>query len=136
MDGIQDAHVAVIEDNPDNLELILSILQDIIGIKHCSSWMSGAAFFREVSHTRAFDLILLDIQIPRENGFDLIRRIRQDASLQSACVVAVTANTAQSDVRRAHEAGFNGFIGKPIRMDRFVNQITRIMAGETVWEPR
>ncbi|MBA3532292.1 MAG: response regulator, partial [Ardenticatenales bacterium] len=51
-------------------------------------------------------------------------------------VVAVTANDMPQDVAKARQAGFNGFIGKPLSSKRFPEQIRRILRGEAVWEAR
>jgi two-component system cell cycle response regulator DivK len=48
----------------------------------------------------------------------------------------MTANVMVDDVERARAAGFDGFLGKPIDLRRFPLQITRILQGERVWEPR
>jgi two-component system cell cycle response regulator DivK len=84
----------------------------------------------------AVDLILLDIQLPHEDGYMVLEGIRAIPRLQQTSVVAVTANVLPQDVARAREAGFDGFIGKPIDADRFPEQIKRVLRGEAVWEPR
>ncbi len=88
------------------------------------------------SPTLQIDLVLLDIQIPNEDGYALMQRIRAHPRLRQAAVVAVTASVMPQDVARAREAGFDGFIGKPIDADRFPDQIRRVLGGEAVWESR
>ena len=82
------------------------------------------------------DLILLDLQIPYEDGYTVLRQIRTHTRLSGTIVVAVTANVLPQDVERARRAGFDGFIGKPIELERFPEQIQRVLNGEAVWEPR
>jgi two-component system cell cycle response regulator DivK len=81
------------------------------------------------------DLILLDIQIPGEDGYGVLRRIRKEPRLANTKVLAVTANVMPQDVERARQAGFDGFIGKPLQFTRFPEQIQRVLQGESVWEP-
>ena len=81
------------------------------------------------------DLILLDIQIPGEDGYQVLRQIRATPALAEIKIVAVTANVMTSDLERTQAAGFDGFIGKPLKIKRFPEQIRRILAGEAVWEP-
>jgi two-component system cell cycle response regulator DivK len=54
--------------------------------------------------------------------------------LKDTLVVAVTAEANQEQIAKAKAAGFNGFLGKPLDMDRFPDQVRRILAGEPVWE--
>lgn len=133
-----DASVIVVEDNADNLFILVDILREDIGVKYCNARASGRQFFKlmETNPSLQVDLVLLDIQIPNEDGYAVLRQIRTNPRLQNATVVAVTANVMPQDVAHAREAGFDGFIGKPIEADRFPSQIKRILDGEAVWEPR
>ncbi|MFL5801913.1 MAG: response regulator, partial [Roseiflexaceae bacterium] len=81
------------------------------------------------------DLILLDIQLPREDGYAILQRIRENPKFKETRVVAVTANVLPQDAVRARAAGFDGFIGKPLDFDRFPHQIRAILRGELIWMP-
>ena len=61
-------------------------------------------------------------------------KLRQHARLKTASIVAVTANASETYMQRAINAGFDGFIGKPIDPDRFPDQIRRTLEGKAVWE--
>jgi two-component system cell cycle response regulator DivK len=76
----------------------------------------------------------MDIRLPYEDGFGALRKIRTSNSLKDIPVVAVTAEASADQMHRAQEAGFNGFIGKPLDPDRFPDQIRRILTGSPVWE--
>jgi two-component system, cell cycle response regulator DivK len=134
----QDAAVLVVEDNPDNLFIVSDLLQDELHVRYYNGRASGRQLFKllDSKPESRIDLILLDIQIPYEDGYTVLRRIRQLPALQSTKVVALTANVMPQDIERARREGFDGFIGKPIHADRFPEQIRRILAGESVWEPR
>ena len=136
--ALKDLSVIVVEDNADNLFIITDILRAEIGVRYCNARASGRQFFKlfETNPQLHVDLILLDIQIPGEDGYGVLKRIRTTPALRAAKVVAVTANVMPQDVQRAQAAGFDGFIGKPINADRFPDQLSRIMGGEAVWEPR
>lgn len=133
-----DTSVLVVEDNADNLFILMDILKEDVGVKYCNARASGWQLFKllESQPQLEVDLILLDIQIPREDGYLVLQQIRENPRLQNTIVVAVTANVLPQDIARARSAGFNGFIGKPIDADRFPTQINRILQGEDVWEPR
>jgi two-component system cell cycle response regulator DivK len=133
-----EATVIVVEDNPDNLFIVMDILKADVGVKYCNARASGVQLFKllEANPAMPIDLILLDIQIPYEDGYTVLRRLRERDRFAATTVVAVTANVMPQDVARAREAGFDGFIGKPIDSDRFPTQILRVLEGEQVWEPR
>jgi two-component system cell cycle response regulator DivK len=134
----REAYVVVVEDNPDNLFIVMDLLREEIGVKYCNARASGGQLFKllESSPHLTIDLILLDIQIPYQDGHAVMRQIRTYPSLKRTKVVALTANVMPHDVARARIEGFDGFIGKPINADRFPDQIARVLAGEAVWEPR
>jgi two-component system, cell cycle response regulator DivK len=135
---VKQATVIVVEDNADNLFIVSDMLREDVGVKYCNGRASGRQFFKllESNPHLNIDLILLDIQIPGEDGYEVLRQIRAMRHLRHITVVALTANVMPQDVQRARESGFDGFIGKPINGDRFPQQILRILAGEVVWEPR
>jgi two-component system cell cycle response regulator DivK len=101
---------------------------------HCEWKTSGYEVVEYADTLPRLDLILLDIRLPYEDGFSALRKIRTSGHLKQTLVVAVTAEASQEQLKRAQEAGFDGFLGKPLDPDRFPDQIGRILAGEPVWE--
>jgi two-component system, cell cycle response regulator DivK len=131
----QEATILVVEDNPDNLMLVMDLLREI-PVLYCNARASGRQLFKLLEQrTMQVDLILLDIQIPWEDGFEVLRQIQELPELAETKIVAMTANVMDTDVERTQAAGFDGFIGKPLKVKRFPEQIRRILAGEAVWEP-
>jgi two-component system cell cycle response regulator DivK len=80
------------------------------------------------------NIIFVDINLPKTTGYEILRKIRADEKLKDVLVVAVTAQDADTEIPKCMEAGFNGFIGKPISRSRFPRQLRRILSGEPVWE--
>jgi two-component system cell cycle response regulator DivK len=80
------------------------------------------------------DLILMDIRLPYEDGYQALRKIRASQSLKDIPVVAVTAYASEEQMEKSRTAGFDGFIGKPLDPDRFPDQIRQSLAGDQVWE--
>lgn len=70
------------------------------------------------------DLILLDINMPRLNGFDTLKRLRQEEALKGIPVVMLTTSDAPQDVKRVYELGANCYISKPVTFDQFQKVIT------------
>ncbi|HEX7973456.1 MAG TPA: response regulator [Anaerolineales bacterium] len=128
----QDATVLVVEDNVANFVLIARML-GYMGI-HCEWKTSGYEVVEYADALPRLDLILMDIRLPYEDGYAALRKLRASASLKGARVVAVTAEANPEQMRKARDAAFNGFLGKPLDPDRFPDQIRRILADEPVWE--
>ncbi len=138
MTEARQATVLVVEDNMDNMFVVMELLHNDVGVYYVDSAMTGYALFRllETRPTLSPDLILLDIEIPGENGYGVLQRIRVHPRLTTTRVVAVTGHISPADIERARQAGFDGFIGKPINSECFPEQIKRILQGESVWEAR
>lgn len=130
-----EASVLIIEDDANNLLITTSLLR-LIGVKYINARASGWQGLKLAERMDRVDLILLDIQLPDEDGYIVLKRIRTNPKLQAARVVAVTANVLPQDEARARAAGFDGFIGKPLNFDRFPQQILTLLNGESVWMPR
>jgi two-component system cell cycle response regulator DivK len=79
-------------------------------------------------------IIFLDLALPKTTGYEVIKKIRAEPKLKGVLVIAVTAQDADTEIPKCKEAGFDGFIGKPISRARFPRQIRRILSGEAVWE--
>lgn len=79
-------------------------------------------------------VIFLDLNLPKTTGYDILKLIRADEKLKSVLCIAVTAQDADTEIPKCKEAGFDGYIGKPISRSRFPRQLRRILTGEPVWE--
>jgi two-component system, cell cycle response regulator DivK len=128
----QDATVLVVEDNVANFVLVARML-GYMGI-HCEWKTSGYEVVEYADTLPRLDLILMDIRLPYEDGYAALKKIRSSPQLKKTLVVAVTAEASPEQMRKAREAEFNGFLGKPLDPDRFPDQVHRILSGEQVWE--
>jgi two-component system cell cycle response regulator DivK len=128
----QDATVLVVEDNVANFVLVARML-GYMGI-HCEWKTSGYEVVEYADTLPRLDLILMDIRLPYEDGYAALKKIRSSPQLKNTLVVAVTAEASPEQMRKAREANFNGFLGKPLDPDRFPEQVRRILSGEPVWE--
>lgn len=128
----KDTTVLVVEDNVSNFVLIARLL-GFMGI-HCEWKTSGYEVVEYAETIPKLDLILMDIRLPYEDGFEAVQKIRSYPKLKDTLVVAVTAEASVEQMRKAREANFNGFIGKPIDPDRFPDQIRNILDGKPVWD--
>jgi two-component system, cell cycle response regulator DivK len=129
---LRDVTVLVVEDNVSNFVLIARML-GYMGI-HCEWKTSGYEVVEYADALPRLDLILMDIRLPYEDGYGALRKIRAFKALKNTRVVAVTAESSLEQMNKAKQAGFDGFLGKPLDMDRFPDQIRRILSGDAVWE--
>jgi signal transduction histidine kinase/DNA-binding response OmpR family regulator len=104
--------ILVAEDNPTNQRLARRLLERL-GY-HPDIASDGAAAAAAVADRR-FDVVLMDVQMPRVDGLEATRRIRAAAAGGGPWIVAVTANTAMEDRLAATEAGMDDYLSKPIR---------------------
>jgi CheY-like chemotaxis protein len=72
------------------------------------------------------DLILLDIQLPGMDGYEVARRLRELSSLRSIPIIAVTSYAMVGDRERTIAAGCNGYIEKPIDAETFIREIEQV----------
>ena len=122
------ARILVVEDNPDNMKLCRALLT-LKG--HVVAELSSGTGLLETIETHRPDLVLMDIQLPDADGFALLQRIRS-STWSALRVVALTAHAMAGDRDRALEAGFNGYITKPLDVRGFPGQVDRALAGDTV----
>lgn len=129
----QDATVLVVEDNFQNFVLITRLLA-YLGVEDCEWKASGWQVLEFAETLPRIDLILMDIFLPEEDGYTALDKLRSHPRFEDTLIVAVTADASVENMERARNAGFDGFIGKPLDPDHFPNQIRRILQGEAVWE--
>lgn len=128
----EDATILIVEDNVSNFVLMARMLGHM-GL-HCEWKTSGFEVVEYADTLPRVDLILMDIRLPYEDGYQALHKLRDHDDLSKIPVVAVTAYASEDQMRRAREAGFDGFIGKPLDPDRFPHQVRRMLDGEPVWE--
>ena len=129
----KEAHVLVVEDNVSNFVLIARLLA-FMGVEKCE-WKTTGWGVVEFANTMArVDLILMDLRLPHEDGYEALRQIRANSHLKDTLVIVVTAQGSAAEMQKAREAGFNGFITKPLDVDRFPEQISNILNGEEIWD--
>lgn len=124
--------VLVVEDNVSNFVLLARML-GYLGI-HCE-WKTSGYEVVEFAHTLPkLDLILMDIRLPYEDGYSALKKIQKSDILKNIPVIAVTAEADPIQMEKARAAGFNGFLGKPINLEKFPDQIRQVLSGNSVWE--
>ena len=114
--------VVIVEDNPDNMKLCRTVLASR---GHLVTGLPGGASLVDVVREVAPDAILLDIQLPGEDGFALLSRLK-DSGLRLPPVIALTAHAMSGDRERALGAGFDAYLTKPIDVATFAQTIEEL----------
>ncbi|WP_051496160.1 PAS domain-containing protein, partial [Halomonas sp. BC04] len=113
--------VLYIEDNPANLKLVASLLGRLSRIHLLTAHLPELGL--ELARTHKPALILLDINMPGMDGYQVLQILKQDAELNEIPVLAVTANAIPRDIVRGMSAGFSDYITKPIKVASFLDSI-------------
>ena len=131
---LRDVSVLIVEDNVRNYALLARLLS-FMGVRQTEWKRSGWHVLEFAQETMPqVDLILLDIHLPEEDGYEVLGRLRHDEHFRGTRIVAVTADITSANLARAQAAGFDGFLAKPIDVDHFPEQVRRILDGESVWD--
>jgi len=72
------------------------------------------------------DLVLLDLNLPRKDGWDVLKEVKDDCTLRSIPVVVLTTSAAEEDVLRSYDLHANAYVTKPVDFDRFISVVRQI----------
>ncbi|NIV36610.1 MAG: response regulator [Anaerolineae bacterium] len=117
---MSDVRILYIEDNHENRLLVRRILEaEGYSMLEATDGPTGL----DVAVEMQPDLILLDINLPEIDGYDLARRFRNTPGLEQVPILAITANVMKGDRERTLDSGCDGYIQKPIDVDRLPQQV-------------
>lgn len=118
--------VLIVDDEPDNREVILSIVHDVMG--HTADTAANGAEALAKAVAGPPDLVLLDLRMPGLSGFDVARALKRDPRTALVPIVAITALAAEDDRREALAAGCIGCVTKPFSEESLTSAITNVLA--------
>nr|WP_315397943.1 EAL domain-containing protein [uncultured Duganella sp.] len=127
------ARILIIEDNATNMELMVYLLRAFgyAPLSAADGEAGVAAALRELP-----DLIICDVHLPKLDGYGVVAALKADATVRHIPTLAVTALAMVGDREKLLEAGFDGYIGKPIEPDTFVAQIESFLGGAVSTPPK
>ncbi|MEG0882765.1 MAG: response regulator, partial [Janthinobacterium sp.] len=120
------ARILIIEDNATNMELMVYLLR-AFGYTPLAAY-DGEEGVR-MARRELPDLIICDVHLPKLDGYGVVAELKKDPQLRKIPALAVTALAMVGDRERLLEAGFNGYIGKPIEPDLFVAELESFLPG-------
>jgi two-component system, cell cycle response regulator DivK len=122
-------HALVIDDNEVGIQVLAQLLE-VSGVTF-TALQDPRRVVDVIDAAQQFDVVFLDLEMPRIDGYGVLQFLKVDIGL-NAPVIAYTVNL--NEMAQAQEVGFDGFLGKPLRKDRFPGQLRRILNGKPVWE--
>lgn len=121
------AKILIVEDNPDNMKLFAAVL----GVRgHTVVELPGGERLLPTMQAERPDAVLLDIQLPGEDGFQLLRKLRTSIGDALPPVVALTAHAMSGDREKALAAGFVGYLTKPIDVRTFARAVEAFVSPQ------
>jgi two-component system, cell cycle response regulator DivK len=118
---VSDKRILVVEDNRDNMTLIVDVLNSLdYGVIQALDGEQGV----EMARNEVPDLILMDLSLPRMDGWTATRLIKAEDKLKHIPIIALTAHAMVGDRERAIEAGCNDYISKPINLKELATKLT------------
>ena len=129
---LQGIRVLMAEDNDLNAEIAITLLEEKgMKVTRAIDGQDVVDQFR-AAPAGSFDLILMDIMMPKQNGYEATQAIRSMSDRpdgRTIPIIAMTANAFAEDIAAAHAAGMNGHLAKPIDMDEVMKVICRVLTG-------
>lgn len=129
---LQGIRVLIAEDNDLNAEIAITLLEEKgMQVTRAIDGQDVVDQFR-AAPAGSYDLILMDIMMPKQNGYEATQAIRCMSDRpdgRTIPIVAMTANAFAEDIAAAHAAGMNGHLAKPIDMDEVMKVICRVLTG-------
>ena len=119
--------ILIIEDDEKNRKLVRDLLQ-FSGYRTLEAVSGEDGITLAAEHKP--DLILMDYQLPGIDGIEAFRRIRGDAATAHIPILAVTASAMPEEAKKMKEAGFDGFLTKPINVKGFVQAVADIFSAK------
>ena len=133
---LRPIEILLVEDSPSDTELTVEALREAKLRNHLSTVQDGVQAMEFLRRQGPFaqaprpDLILLDLNLPRKDGREVLAEIKADDLLKAIPVVVLTTSRAEQDVLRAYQLNANCYITKPVDFDQFLEVVRAI---ESFW---
>jgi CheY-like chemotaxis protein len=126
---ISEWKVLIVDDEPDNVKVAQKILSYNGAEVHVArNGLEGLSSLDIITPT----FILLDLSMPEMDGWEMLARVRRNNTFKHTPVIALTAHAMSGDRERVIQAGFNGYIAKPFRLNSFLEDIQRCLSQFSV----
>lgn len=136
IEGTKAVEILLVEDNPADVRLIRETFKDFKIRNNLSVAKDGVEAMAFIKKEGAFfsaprpDVILMDLNLPKKSGFDVLAEIRQIPELKKIPVVILSTSDSERDILRSYDLHANCFVTKPVGLDEFIKIV---MSIENFW---
>jgi two-component system response regulator len=132
---VKEVEILLVEDNPTDAELAIrtlkkSILADkLVWVKdgaEALDFLFATGAYSERQVTNGPNVILLDLRLPKVDGMEVLRRVKNDERTRTIPVVVLTSSKEDRDVVESYQLGVNSYICKPVEFDEFVKVVSEL----------
>jgi len=123
-------HALIIDDDKSNLGVLAQILE-LSGFDY-TALQDPTEIDAVLASNIPYDVVLLDLEMPDLNGYEIYEILRQQPHLTNIPIIACTVHT--SEINTVRDMGFNSLISKPIDVDKFAQQLEKILSGGAIWQ--
>lgn len=131
-------NILLVEDNPDHVELIMEALQNGGLINQIEVVHDGEEALNYIYHRGNYltteppkpDFILLDIKLPKKDGFEVLREVKKDRRMKTIPIILLTTSSSESEIEKGYKLGANSFVTKPLNFKEFTHKVKNI---QTYW---
>ncbi len=134
--GTEEYSILLAEDNPGDIRLVQEVFKHSKIVKHLHVVQDGAealAFLHNEGKYEGVekpDIVLLDINLPKRNGLEVLQELKQDEALRHIPIIMLSSSESMHDITESYEFQANCFISKPVNFDEFFELMNMI---ETFW---
>lgn len=129
-------NILLVEDNPGDVRLVVESMKESKRLTNLRTVKDGVEAMAYLHREGIFanevrpDIILLDLNLPRKNGKEVLAEIKKDPSLKRIPVIVLTASSADRDILNSYDLNANCYITKPVSLDKFTEVVKSI---ENFW---
>lgn len=132
MNLLEGKRILIVEDNVKNLAIFASVLRRKGATVFQDNWNAGTVNL--IHDHLPIDIILLDLMLRHgKSGYDIFDEMAAIPDLKNIPIVAVSAADPDTEIPKAKEKGFAGFIAKPVNISQFPEHIATCIGGEKIW---
>jgi CheY-like chemotaxis protein len=131
MEGVRETEILLVEDNPIDREITLGVLKkhDFANKIHVvEDGEEALKYLFDIADTRGYSndkvkMILLDLNLPKVNGLEVLQKIKSDNRTKNIPVVVLTSSAEEFDIVESYNLGVNSYILKPVNMKKMIDAI-------------
>ncbi len=129
----KDVRILLVEDNPDDVELTLkafekqNLVNDIIVARDGEEALD-ILFQRdkESAEQRNIDLVLLDLKLPKVDGLEVLKQVKENPKTKVIPVIVLTSSKEENDMSKSYRLGVNSYIRKPVNFEKFTEVVMQL----------